>query len=90
MSASSDTAEKVHYICQTYVQKPGAQAGLALGKQFEYTSASEAQERAERENRSDECMGADAYMVTEDLASGEVSQPEFLIRLGTGPEIENS
>ena len=84
MSENHETTAKIHYICQTYVEKPGATHGsLGIGKQFQYTSASQAQERAERESRSDECVGADAYMVTEDPNSGEVSAPEFLIRLGS-------
>lgn len=89
MSDNNETAAKIHYICQTYVEKPGAAKGsLGIGKQFQYTSAAQAQERAERESRSDECVGADAYMVTEDPNSGEVSAPEFLVRLGNVPEFD--
>lgn len=89
MSGNDNTTSKIHYICQTYVQKPGAaQSALGIGKQFQYTSASQAQERAEREYRSNECVGADAYMVTEDPNSGEVSAPKFLVRLGSVPEFD--
>ena len=91
MTNSDKNAPKVHYICQTYVQKnagPGVQAGLEIGKQYQYTSASEAQNRAEREAASDDCAGADAYMITEDPSSGEVSAPEFLVRLGDVPEFD--
>jgi hypothetical protein len=91
MTDSSETAPKVHYICQTYVEKKGktaAQGSMQIGKQFEYTSAPPAQERAERESKSDECIGADAYMVIEDQESGEVGVPTFLARFGTVPEID--
>lgn len=88
MSDDTDTPQKVHYICQTYVEKAGrgGQASLEIGKQLQYTSAAAAQERAEREVRSSDCVGADAYMVVEDESSGEVGTPEFLVRLGTVPE----
>ena len=91
MTDSSETAPKVHYICQTYVAKTGKGAGgasLQIGKQFEYTSASPTQERAERESRSEACVGADAYMVIEDQESGEISLPTFLARFGSVPEID--
>ncbi len=92
MTDSSEIAPKVHYICQTYVAKTGKGAGeasLQIGKQFEYTSASPAQERAERESKSDSCIGADAYMVIEDQDSGEVGMPTFLARFGSVPEIDS-
>lgn len=88
MTDSSETDTKVHYICQTYVAKQGASAGLQVDKQFEYTSASEAEGRAEREFKSEHCSGADAYMITEDPQSGEVGPPEFLTRLGEYPEFD--
>jgi type II secretory pathway component GspD/PulD (secretin) len=89
MSDIEETVEKVHYICQTYTEKTAGRSGqvsLQIGKQFQYTSASQAQERAERESRSAECVGADAYMVIEDPSSGEVGPPTFLVRLGRYPE----
>ncbi|WP_299986998.1 hypothetical protein [uncultured Ruegeria sp.] len=91
MTNSDESSEKVHYICQTYVeQKPGRgrQGSLKIGKQFEYSTAAEAQNRAEREAQSDDCAGADAYMVSEDPNSGEVGSPSFLIRLGNVPEFD--
>lgn len=91
MTSSEQTAEKIHYICQTYVEtKAGrdGQAGLKIAKQYEYSSASEAQTRAEREALSEDCAGADAYMVSEDQNSGEVGEPSFLIRLGNVPEFD--
>lgn len=88
MTDSSETDTKVHYICQTYVAKQGASAGLQVDKQFEYTSASEAEGRAEREFKSEHCAGADAYMISEDPQSGEVGSPEFLTRLGEYPEFD--
>ena len=89
MTNSQRTNDKVHYICQTYVEKKAGrdgQAGLKIAKQLEYSTASEAKNRAEREAVSEECAGADAYMVTEDTTSGEVSDPSFLLRLGDVPE----
>lgn len=89
MTNSDESSEKVHYICQTYVEKkPGreGQAGLKIDKQFEYSTASAAQNRAEREAQTEGCAGADAYMVSEDPASGEVGSPTFLVRLGNVPE----
>jgi len=91
MTNAEDGTVKVHYICQTYVEnKQGrdGQAGLKIDKQFEYSTASEAQNRAEREAQNEDCAGADAYMVSEDTNSGEVEPPEFLVRLGNVPEID--
>ncbi len=92
MTSSEQTAEKIHYICQTYVKtKAGrdGQAGLKIAKQYEYSTASEAQNRAEREVLSEDCAGADAYMVCEDPNSGEVGMPSFLTRLGDVPEFDD-
>lgn len=92
MTNAERSPEKIHYICQTYVGiKAGrdGQTGLKIAKQFEYSTASEAQNRAEREARSEECAGADAYMVIEDPASGEVGEPSFLVRLGKVPELDD-
>ncbi len=89
MTDTDENVPKIHYICQTYIEKragAGKQASLHIGKQFQYTNASQAEERAERESRSEDCVGADAYMVTEDPSSGEVSVPTFLARFGTVPE----
>ena len=92
MPDPTEDSEKIHYICQTYIEKKGArggQAGLQIGKQFQYTKESQAQERAERENRSEDCVGADAYMVVEDPNSGEVGPPSFIVRLGTVPDFDD-
>lgn len=92
MTNAERSTEKIHYICQTYVEiKAGrdGQTGLKIAKQFEYSTASEAQNRAEREALSEECAGADAYMVIEDPASGEVGEPSFLVRLGKVPELDD-
>ena len=92
MTETEETNSKVHYICQTYVEKKGPrgdQLSLKLDKQFQYSSASQAQERAEREYQSELCVGADAYMVTEDPSSGEVGPPSFLARLGEFPELDD-
>ena len=91
MTNAEDDSVKVHYICQTYVEnKPGrdGQAGLKIEKQFEYSTTSDAQNRAEREAQNEDCAGADAYTVSEDPNSGEVGPPEFLMRLGNVPEID--
>ena len=91
MSEREETGEKVHYICQTYTAKPtahGKQGSLQIDKQLEYSTAHEAQGRAEREFRAQSCVGADAYMVTEDQGSGELGEPAFLVRLGSVPEQE--
>ncbi|WP_299293145.1 hypothetical protein [uncultured Tateyamaria sp.] len=92
MTDSGESTTKVHYICQTYLeQKPGrdGQAGLKIGKQFQYSTAAEAQNRAEREAQNEDCSGADAYMISEDPNSGEVGPPSFLIRLGNVPETDD-
>lgn len=92
MTNPDETAPKAHYICQTYVeQKVGRGGGVSLkiGKQFQYTTAAEAQNRAEREADRDDCAGADAYMISEDPGSGEVSAPVFLVRLGNVPESDD-
>ena len=92
MTNAERSPEKTHYICQTYVEtKAGrnGQTGLKIAKQLECSTASEAQNRAEREAQSEDCAGADAYMVTEDPASGVVSDPSFLVRLGNVPESDD-
>ena len=92
MTESDESTAKTHYICQTYAQKQGKSSerpGLKIDKQFQYTSAAQAENRAEREFQSDNCVGADAYMVTEDPSSGEVGSPTFLTRLGEYPEFDD-
>ena len=91
MTDSKEAAPKVHYICQTYIEKKvgrAKQASLQIDKQFQYSTASEAQERADRECRSEHCVGADAYMIVEDPSSGEVGAPTFIARFGTVPEVD--
>lgn len=93
MMTSEENTEKVHYICQTYVEDKSAndsQPKLKIDKQFQYSTASQAQGRAEREANSESCVGADAYMVSEDLTSGEVGLPSFLVRIGNVPDFEDS
>ncbi|MDU8927002.1 hypothetical protein RXV86_06370 [Alisedimentitalea sp. MJ-SS2] len=92
MTNSNESTVKVHYICQTYVEKDSGrdgQADLKIAKQFEYFTASEAQNRAEREVLAEDCAGADAYMISEDPNSGEIGTPSFLVRLGGVPEIDD-
>ena len=92
MSQAIENTEKVHYICQTYAeQKSGrdGQVSLKIGKQFQYSTAAEAQNRAEREAEAEGCAGADAYMISEDPDSGEVGSPSFLVRLGSVPEFDD-
>lgn len=92
MTQSEQSSEKIHYICQTYVEmKTGrdGQASLKIGKQFQYSTALEAQNRAEREALYEDCAGADAYMVIEDPTSGEVGEPSFLVRIGKVPETDD-
>ncbi len=92
MTNAEHSPEKIHYICQTYVEtKAGrnGQTGLKIAKQFEYSTASEAQNRAEREALSEDCAGADAYMVTEDPPRGEAGDPRSLVRLGNVPELDD-
>lgn len=91
MLESEESNLKVHYICQTYIEKTvgrAKQASLQIGLQFKYSTASQVEERAERESRSENCVGADAYMVTEDPDTGEVGVPTFIARFGTVPEID--
>ncbi len=93
MTNAEESHVKIHYICQTYVEKTlgrGGQVGLKIDKQFEYSTAPEARNRAEREVQSENCAGADAYMISEDPSSGEVGAPQFLVRLGNVPEIDDS
>ncbi len=85
----SDDTSKTHYICQTYVETKGAggaPAGVKIDKQFQYSTAQEAESRAERASQSPDCAGADAYMIIEDPNSGEISAPTFLVRIGNVPE----
>jgi hypothetical protein len=92
MSDDNDASSKTHYICQTYVVTKGArgaQGGLKIDKQFQYSTEAEARNRAERANDQDSCAGADAYMIVEDSNSGEVSAPVFILRLGNVPESDD-
>ncbi len=89
MSEIEETGTKVHYVCQTYIAQTtarGQQGNLQIDKQLQYSTPREAQDRAEREFRAENCIGADAYMVIEDQSSGEVGDPTFLVRLGSVPE----
>ena len=90
MNSVDEAAEKIHYICQTYVEVKGrgGQDSLKVDKLLQYTSAAQAEDRAERENRNGSCVGADAYMIREDPGSGEVSAPVFLARFGRVPDDE--
>ncbi len=93
MTEENETGAIVHYICQTYVEQKGTRgkpSGLKIGKQLQYTTAREAENRAERELRSEGCIGVDAYMIVEDPASGEVGDPTFLVRLGNVPDDDAS
>ncbi len=92
MTNSEQNGLKIHYICQTYVEKTtgrGGQVELKVDKQFSYSTASEAQNRAEREAQNKNCVGADAYEVKEDLNTGELETPTFLVRLGNVPEFDD-
>ncbi len=82
MLDAEETGFKTHYICQTYVAHKN---GLKVDKLLQYTSAAQAEDRASREAARDGCAGADAYMLTEDVGSGEVSLPTFLARFGDVP-----
>jgi len=89
MSEKEESGTKIHYVCQTYIAKTtarGQQGPLKIDKQLQYSTPREAEERAEREFRAENCVGADAYMVIEDSDSGEVGDPTFLVRLGSVPE----
>ena len=91
MPDTKESTEKTHYICQTYVEKKessSTQSALQIGKQLQYSSEAQAQDRADREFRRGSCIGADAYMVTEDGGSGEISAPTFIVRLGTVPDLD--
>ena len=91
MSETEESGTKIHYICQTYIAKTtarGQQGPLKIDKQLQYSTPREAEERAEREFRAENCVGGDAYMVVEDSSSGEVGAPTFLVRLGSVPEQE--
>ena len=92
MIGNNETNTKTHYICQTYVEKKQGSGvvTLAIDKQFEYSTASDAEERAEREYRNKTCAGADAYMIVEDSQSDEVGIPDFLVRLGNVPDDDGS
>lgn len=92
MSNSKEETSKTHYICQTYIEMKGiggAQASLKVDNQFQLSTEAEAQRRAERESQLESCAGADAYMIVEDLSSGEVSPPTFIVRLGSVPEFDD-
>ncbi|MGH0004373.1 hypothetical protein ACQU0X_30255 [Pseudovibrio ascidiaceicola] len=92
MSDDNDDTSKAHYICQTYTEtkgQKGAQSGVKIDKQFQYSTAEEAESRAERASQSPDCAGADAYMIIEDPNSGEVSAPTFLVRIGNVPDFDD-
>ena len=59
MTDTNEAASKVHYICQTQLEKKSGRAGqggLQIDKQLQYSTAAQAQERAERESRTDACV----------------------------------
>lgn len=88
---SEDTL-KIYYICQTYIELQNSkdpQAGVKIDKQFQYTTTEEAESRAERAFQLPSCVGADAYIISEDPNSGEISPPTFLVRIGNVPEFDD-
>lgn len=89
MDDPSTDGTKIHYICQTYTATSGKADGLKVDKLFEYTTATQAEDRARREVETGRATGADAYMLIEDQGSGEVSDPQFLGRFGTVPELDD-
>ena len=92
MSDDNGDTSKTHFICQTYVEAKGAKGapvGVKIDKQFQYSTAQEAESRAERASQSPDCAGADAYMNVEDPSSGKVSSPTFLVRIGNVPEFDD-
>jgi hypothetical protein len=91
MSKRSQTGPKIHYICQTYSEKTVARGKgkiLQIQNQYPYKSAEQAEDRARRAVDAGTCVGADAFMITEDRDTGDVSEPTFLLRLGNVPELE--
>lgn len=92
MSDDNRDTSKILFICQTYVEAKGAKgapAGVKIDKQFQYSTAEEAENRAERASQSPDCAGADAYLIIEDPSSGEISAPTFLVRIGNVPEFDD-
>ena len=80
MSEVEESGTKVHYVCQTYIAKTtarGQQGNLQIDKQLQYSTPHEAQERAEREFRAENCVGADAYMVIEDSRFRRSRRPDI-------------
>ena len=77
------------YVCQTYkeVSLKGGKT-LAMDKQFSFKTAEAAEDRARRAFERGQCVGADAFKISFDLESEEYSDPEFLVRLGKVPSLE--
>jgi hypothetical protein len=91
MIKSSETSVKTHYICQTYSEKlvgRAKQPALQIAKTIECSSAAAAEERARRTFEGGLCVGADAFFLTSDPDTGDVSAPTFLTRQGNVPTLE--
>ncbi|WP_166417601.1 hypothetical protein [Cochlodiniinecator piscidefendens] len=92
MHHDTDAQTKTHYICQMYEKKPsgrGKPDALVVANTFQYTTAAQAEDRAQRVFAAQQYVGADAYSLVEDLTSDEVGEPNFLVRLGEVPDLEN-
>lgn len=80
---------QIIYVCQTYVEVERSHGKrLERAQQFDYKNANDAEKRAQRLFEGGGCVGADAFKVVYDPETDELSDPEFLLRLGKVPSVE--
>lgn len=80
---------KDYYVCQLYEEKKfgNRKSAISIKRTILCSGPAEAEERARRSFETGSCIGADAYSVQVDHASEESTEPFFLIRLGTVPDL---
>jgi hypothetical protein len=86
MADSKAGGSKTSFVVVTYVA--GARGALKVGEQILAHSEQNARARAEKLMAgSGKILGVDVVKQVADVEAGDYGEPEYLFRLGRGPEI---
>jgi hypothetical protein len=86
MADSKAGGSKTSFVVVTYVA--GARGALKVGEQILAHSEQNARVRAEKLMAgSGKILGVDVVKQVADVEAGDYGEPEYLFRLGRGPEI---
>lgn len=72
---------------QVHARPPHGYNALFAGA-FQFSMEVETRIGSGREDKSEDCTGADAYMISEDPEIGEVGSSTLLVRLANVPEFD--